>query len=70
MTKEKDLMEHLADFWDGIKSLPEGAYSFGDYLARVSGFRDWQEQRKSVMYDGVTLYIEQTKAKSEAKILY
>jgi hypothetical protein len=64
----KDVMEHLADFWEGVKSLHGGAYDFGDYLARVSGFRDWQEQSDSVMYDGVVLYVKQNQATQETKL--
>ncbi|MDD3500734.1 MAG: hypothetical protein PHS85_10280 [Sulfurovum sp.] len=30
-------------FIDGVKSIGTGLKRFGDYLARVSGFRDWQE---------------------------
>jgi len=30
-------------FLDGIKSVGVGLYHFGGYLARISGFRDWQE---------------------------
>jgi hypothetical protein len=67
--KEKDAMEHLADFGDGVKSLPKGLYNFGDYLARVSGFRDWQEQHNSVMYDGVVLYIKHAQAWQDGKLL-
>ena len=30
-------------FVDGIKSIRTALMRFGDYLARISGFRDWQE---------------------------
>jgi len=30
-------------FLDGVKSIGRGLMRFGDYLARISGFRDWQE---------------------------
>ena len=36
-------------FLDGVKSIGTGLYRFGDYLARVSGYRDWREG--SVMGD-------------------
>ncbi len=31
------------DLYDGVLSIPKTAYSYGDYLARYTGFRDWQE---------------------------
>ncbi|MFY4734812.1 hypothetical protein [Campylobacter jejuni] len=45
----KGLMEHLKDIKDGIVDCYIGLYDFGDFLARISGFRDWQE--KSVILD-------------------
>ncbi|MDR1008094.1 MAG: hypothetical protein LBL65_05980 [Campylobacteraceae bacterium] len=69
MAKEKD-GSWLTDFLDGMKSVHTGAYNFGDYLARWTGFRDWQEQSESVMYDGLTLSIEQDKANQERKFLW
>ncbi|HEG6005942.1 TPA: hypothetical protein SE358_001776 [Campylobacter jejuni] len=42
-------MEHLKDIKDGIVDCYIGLYDFGDFLARISGFRDWQE--KSVILD-------------------
>ena len=30
-------------FVDGVKSVGKGLMRFGDYLARISGLRDWQE---------------------------
>ncbi|HEB8070415.1 TPA: hypothetical protein RZJ87_001729, partial [Campylobacter jejuni] len=45
----KGLIEHLKDIKDGIVDCYIGLYDFGDFLARISGFRDWQE--KSVILD-------------------
>lgn len=45
----KGLMEHLKDIKDGIVDCYIGLYDFGDFLARISGFRDLQE--KSVILD-------------------
>ncbi|HHT6953436.1 TPA: hypothetical protein ACTZ02_001781 [Campylobacter jejuni] len=47
--RDKGLMEHLKDIKDGIVDCYIGLYDFGDFLARISGFRDWQE--KSVILD-------------------
>ncbi|AJC90869.1 hypothetical protein [Campylobacter subantarcticus] len=47
--RDKGLMEHLKDIKDGIVDCYIGPYDFGDFLARISGFRDWQE--KSVILD-------------------
>lgn len=40
MSTDKTMWEHATDFYEGIKSTPDGLYDFGDYLARITGFRD------------------------------
>ena len=47
--KDKKLTEPLKDIKDSFVDLFIGIYDFGDFLARISGFRDWQE--KSVVLD-------------------
>jgi len=34
--------KQFSDFFEGVMSLPKSLYAYGDYLARISGFRDWQ----------------------------
>jgi len=34
--------EDVNHFWTGVKSVPRGLYRFGDYLGRITGFRDYQ----------------------------
>ena len=47
-TEEKSLFEHFDDFKDGFyKTFVETPIDFGDFLARVSGIRDYQ------LYDSV-----------------
>ena len=67
MGTEKTLTQHISDFWEGLKSTPQSLYDFGDYLARISGFRDWQLQHESVLPID---YVEQTKAITETKAIY
>ena len=50
-----------SDLIDGIFSLPKALYSYGDYLARITGFRDWQS--------GNTLPWNQWEAELEYKAL-
>ncbi len=45
----KGLIEHLKDAKDSAVDFYIGLYDFGDFLARISGFKDWQE--KSVILD-------------------
>lgn len=45
----KGLIEHLKDAKDSAVDFYIGLYDFGDFLARISGFKDWQE--KSVVFD-------------------
>ncbi len=45
----KGLIEHLKDTKDSAVDFYIGLYDFGDFLARISGFKDWQE--KSVVFD-------------------
>ncbi|MCH9814194.1 MAG: hypothetical protein K0U47_09675 [Epsilonproteobacteria bacterium] len=38
----QNVKKEFSDFFDGMASVPKLMYSYGDYLARLSGFRDWQ----------------------------
>ncbi len=67
MAQNKTIWDHMNDFYDGIKSTPEALYSFGDYLARVSGFRDWQRDHESVLPID---YAEQSNALAESQAVY
>ena len=45
-----DLKQQLVDFGSGIIDTFIGApYAFGDFLGRISGLRDWQENHQSVI---------------------
>lgn len=37
----KGLIEHLKDTKDSAVDFYIGLYDFGDFLARISGFKDW-----------------------------
>ncbi|XPV69718.1 MAG: hypothetical protein ACNI25_03905 [Halarcobacter sp.] len=39
----KKTVKNFVDLFDGVMSIPKMAYAYGDYLGRLSGFRDWQE---------------------------
>jgi len=67
MAQDKTIWDHMNDFYDGIKSTPEALYFFGDYLARVSGFRDWQRDHESVLPID---YVEQSNAVAETQVVY
>ncbi|PHQ88406.1 MAG: hypothetical protein COB42_08920 [Sulfurimonas sp.] len=68
MITEKSIWEHVTDFYEGVASTPEGLYDFGNYLARITGFRDWQVQHNSVLpidYDAQMQAIVETKATAQ-----
>ncbi|PSM52672.1 hypothetical protein CBLAS_0783 [Campylobacter blaseri] len=64
------IKQHLSDFANGFVDTFVGApYAFGDFLARISGFRDWQENNKSVIPNLNSNY-HQEQAINEMKIIY
>ncbi|BDB64041.1 hypothetical protein T36_0488 [Helicobacter cinaedi] len=43
MEKSKNIIDHLSDFGEGVyDTFFVTPYNFGDFLARISGLRDWQ----------------------------
>jgi len=63
---KKDVQQHVEDFFDGIYDTVVGVpTAFGDFLGRVSGFRDWQNEGILDLKN-----VEQTQALLEVKILY
>ena len=63
---KKTALEHVNDFIDGVIYNAVGVpVALGDFLARISGFRDWQNE--SVIDLGNP---EQTQVLLEAKIIY
>ncbi len=64
---KKTATEHVKDFMDGLyDTAVELPISIGDFLARISGFRDWQENDSVIDLGNHN----QTQVLLEAKILY
>ena len=62
--EENAFIKNAKSFLKGVKSLPKGLYDFGDYMAKISGFRD--SQNGSVVLENY----EQEKAIYQTKQSY
>ena len=62
--------KHFKDFKDGvIDTFVVAPYAFGDFLGRLSGLRDWQDNRSSVIPNLNSNYYQE-QAINEAKMFY
>ena len=69
MIIEKRAIDHVNDFFGGIYDTAVSApISFGDFAARISGYRDYQFNNGSVL--DLNSNLEQKQALNEMKILY
>lgn len=65
--KEKTILEHVNDFFDGVyNTAVETPINFGDFLARISGFRDHQINNSVMDLDNPI----QRQALNELTIIY
>ncbi|MFV0561468.1 LysM peptidoglycan-binding domain-containing protein [Malaciobacter mytili] len=66
---KKTALEHVNDFFEGIYDTAiKAPIAFGDFLARISGYRDYQFAKDSVLDLNSDIY--QKQAMNELKILY
>ena len=70
MATEKTVLEQVNNFLDGIYDTAVGApIAFGDFLAKISGYRDYQFTSGSVI-NGLNSDLIQKQTMNEMRILY
>jgi len=70
MATEKTALDYVNDFFDGFyDTAVKAPISLGDFLARISGYRDYQIDSSSVVPD-LDSHVYQQQAINEMRVLY